>query len=118
MSEKPITPNNPMSLLELRDSLGLLAESLRQEAEANQAQNPLGALSLFARRQAFLDVRATIEGMISNERARLDADLAALREAKRPVCDACGGEGVIGGLLVGDDVVDETCWTCGGKGVL
>lgn len=31
-------------------------------------------------------------------------------------CEACGGEGVVGGLVVGDEVRDERCRACGGKG--
>jgi hypothetical protein len=35
-------------------------------------------------------------------------------------CDLCGGEGVVGGLLVGDSTtpVDERCGRCGGQGVI
>lgn len=39
-------------------------------------------------------------------------------EARRDPCPMCGGEGVVGGLVAGDDVIDERCHHCKGSGVV
>lgn len=33
-------------------------------------------------------------------------------------CPTCGGERVVGGLVVGDQIVDQRCPQCRGRGVV
>jgi len=127
--------SNPTTLQELADSLAAIAELCRVEATAaSAANNGPGAIALYARREAHLDVRATVLAMIAQHKCAAcdgvdgpevercpechgyldvghtsDCPIEAHHQSKRPVCDECGGSGINHG---------QECWQCGGTGVL
>ena len=51
--------------------------------------------------------------MTPNPTAR---EIAATMPPGPSTCEACGGEGVIDGLVTGDRISDETCRACRGTG--